>query len=151
MSKPILFFVAGVVTTIVVAAILILPTWLMADALDLGSDKSISYNIVTTNNSPDGQHVATIYSASGGGAAGWCTQYVAITKKDVPFDVVTKDKESPLQVFNTTCRSEIALDWKDNKSLLITYSFTGSSEFGDHIYQKILSDDKEIKISFASK
>ncbi len=151
MSKPILFFVAGVLTTIVCAAIVFFLTWLVATTFDLSNDGAVSYDLVKTSVSPDGQYVATIYAASGGGAAGWCYRRVAVTRKDVPFDSVTKVKDSPSQVFDTSCRSEIELAWQSDKHLIITYSFTGSPEYGDHTYQKILSEDREVKISFVSK
>lgn len=147
MSKPILFFVAGVLTTIACAVTLFLPAWLF----DLGNNGAVSYGLVKTAPSPNGKYAASIYTASGGGAAGWCHRRVAVTKKDAPFDFVTKDKDLPSRVFDTTCRSEIELAWQGDKHLIITYLFTGSPEFGDQTFQKIVSEDKEVKISFVSK
>lgn len=151
MSKPIVFFVAGVLTTIACAALLLLPTWLMATTFDLTNNGAVSYGLVKAIPSPNGKYAASIYTASGGGAAGWCYRRVAVTKKESPLDFVTKDKDLPSRVFDTTCRSEIELAWQGDKNLVITYSFTGSPEFGDQTFQKILSEDKEVKISFVSK
>jgi hypothetical protein len=69
--------------------------------------------------SPDGRVVATYYQESGGGAAGWAYQYLAVRDAAQPFD-------PSMPIFATSHGGPVRITWQDSSTLLIEYSSTAS-------------------------
>jgi hypothetical protein len=57
----------------------------------------------------------------GGGAAGWCAQYVAIVPANAPFSPQSTN-ESMNYVFSGSCSSDITLEWAADDRLRVAYS-----------------------------
>jgi hypothetical protein len=71
--------------------------------------------------SPGGTRRAVLYTGMGGGAAGWCAQYIAIVPSTDPFSPA-KANEAMAYVFSGSCGSEITLDWAAENRLRVSYS-----------------------------
>ena len=57
----------------------------------------------------------------GGGAAGWCAQYIAIVPTKEPLSPADADA-AMAYVFSGSCGSEITLDWAAEDRLRVSYS-----------------------------
>lgn len=88
--------------------------------------------------SPDNNFMATTTRASN--QNGWCEKRTNIHKKNVNFDWETE------YIFNTDCGSKIALKWKDNENLVITYSY--NKDGLAKTSQKFTTENKEVNISY---
>lgn len=80
---------------------------------------SESVNIEELVQSPNSELNAVVYTVMGGGAAGYCDKYIAISNVIEKPEKIDSDTE---YVFEITCRAELHLAWLDNNKLSITYS-----------------------------
>lgn len=87
--------------------------------------------------SPDGRYVATFYTISGGGAAG----YVVERLKIMPRSQVFKADED--YVFEMRHAYKLDLEWRDDDFLIVTYPTDAD------VHRKLTSKGN-IKISYAS-
>lgn len=78
-------------------------------------DVTPDVEVTSTLTSPDSSYIATLYLTSGGGAVGWCYQYIAVRRADAPFI-----PEAGI-VFSATCSADISLSWRDARDLHVTY------------------------------
>ncbi len=141
---------AGVVSVMLPLALL-MGFGLLADTVfertlgSAGSDITVDNNV----SSPDGEYVATTYTGMGGGAAGWCFRRVTVNKKDAPFSW-ENEKQRGGYSFNVSCGSEIEMIWEEPRKILVTY--TGSDDWaGISVYQRSMSNDREVKIRYQPK
>lgn len=86
--------------------------------------------IVTSKNSPSKDYIATVYIASGGGAAGYVYRLVNIRNRSEPFN-----SEKGI-VFQMAGATELNIDWKDNHHFIIEYAkgasiYTQEKTWGD--------------------
>ncbi len=88
--------------------------------------------------SPDGKNVASFYTISGGGAAG----YVVIRLKIRPANQVFKSDEN--YIFEMRHGDDIDLEWRDDDYLIVTYPMDAD------IYRQQTIQGK-IKISYGGK
>lgn len=77
-------------------------------------------DIVVTSASPDQEYVATVYTVSGGGAAGYIYRLVNLRRHGEPFD-----PEKGI-IFQATRTQNITVTWRGGESLTISYSKPGS-------------------------
>jgi hypothetical protein len=149
MKKPVLYYIAGVLSLIVVLITLWGFGLIFENALDVGRGGS-EYNIINTSQSPDGKYVATVYTRMGGGAAGWCDLRVTVNSVNEPFSIKREKEEGKYVIFNISCNSDVEVKWEGDKNLLV--SFKGpSSESGFSVYRKPVDWDREIKIRYLEK
>jgi hypothetical protein len=150
MRKPIFYYLAGVLTVVAVPAIL----WgmgriLAGSVIDFGGGGSDVVTVLNTVPAPDGEYVATTYSAMGGGAAGWCFKRVTVNKKAEPFSW-DKEKERGGYSFDVSCISDIELKWEGNRKLVVAY--TGSdNDAGISISQRPISEDRAVRIKYIAR
>ena len=98
----------------VVGALLLLGS---CDQPLFSGDNSRDISVTSTLPSPDSSHIATLYRMSGGGAAGWCYQYVGGRRADQPFQ-----PDSSI-LFSTRCSGVgISASWQSARRLRITYT-----------------------------
>jgi len=71
--------------------------------------------------SPGGMYRAVLYTGMGGGAAGWCAQYIAIAPAKAPFSPQGAT-ESFSYVFPGGCSSDIAFEWVATNRLRVAYT-----------------------------
>ena len=148
MRKPIVYYLAGVLTVLAVLAVLWGVGLMFQNIFDCGGGGE-TVTVLDNVPSPDGEYVATTYSAMGGGAAGWCFKRVTINKKLAPFSW-DKEKERGGYSFDVSCHSNIELRWDSNRELVIAY--TGSdNQTGISISQVPRSEDGAVKIKYVAK
>jgi hypothetical protein len=92
------------------------------------------YQFTGRRASPDGSIVAVSYTRSGGGAAGWCDEKVALLAKDDPGTPSMIDSVSEAVVFSAGCGSKIQLHWISDTELRISY--TVGAVGGTETYQR---------------
>jgi hypothetical protein len=140
-----LFILLGATVLIAVGAFTLSKT-LRRRAFDsaVGND----HRIMSTFTSPNGEHVATEYLGMGGGAAGWCSQRVSINSRGNPFDL-EKEWSVGDYVFSASCGSDVEILWETDTSLRISYGM--QTDAGVSTYQRPLSSDGTVKISYVSK
>ena len=109
-------------------------------------DDSSDWKIVNTLHSPDDGYVATIYTISGGGAAGWCEQRIEINSKDQPFDM--KKKKGADFCFSASCNSVLQVKWESTNSIQIQYSI---GEAGVSIYQRRMPEGLPVRIDYVTQ
>ena len=84
------------------------------------------YEITGRTPSPNGEIVALSYVESGGGAAGWCRQLVALIPRGNsvrPEELNEPEYGEELGfVFSMSCGVEFALSWTSESELRISYS-----------------------------
>jgi hypothetical protein len=139
MRKPILYYLAGVLSAIAVP----LALWGILYSAVGGSD----YDVISTSTSPDKKYVATVYSSMGGGAAGWCSIRATVNPTTEPFSIEREKNEGKYVVFNVNCGSEVEAQWETNKNLLITYKNL-NNDFGITVYKKPIDWYREVKIRY---
>lgn len=86
--------------------------------------------IAETINSPNKEHIATVYYVSGGGAAGYVYAHVGIRNKGESFTVNNGTVLQGVRIEN------LSVKWEDSKKLIIFYSkagtiFTKKTEWAD--------------------
>jgi hypothetical protein len=149
MKKPVLYYIAGILSVIAVLVTLWGFGLIFENALDFGGGGS-EYNVINTSHSPDGKYVANVYTRMGGGAAGWCDIRVTVNPANESFSIEREKTEGKYVVFNINCNSDVEVKWEGDKNLLV--SFKGpSSESGFSVYRKPVGWDREIKIRYLEK
>lgn len=94
--------------------------------------------IVTTNPSPSGEFVATLYVVSGGGAGGYVYKVVNLRKKDERFD----PKKGI--VFSAAGSVDITISWEGNDHFKVKHSKVGNI----YTQAKEWGRDKKVRISY---
>ena len=149
MRRPIIYYFAGVLTVVLVLG------GCRACGLNLnnlfrftggGSD----YHVIDTSPSPDGKFVATIYSASGGGAAGWCSIRATVNPASEPFSIEREQTEGKYVVFNVSCGSEVKTKWETDRTLVVTYKNL-NKDFGISVYKKPTDWDRGVSIKYVEE
>ncbi|HEU0185732.1 MAG TPA: hypothetical protein VFS27_10495 [Blastocatellia bacterium] len=149
MSKPIFYYIAGILSVTAVLAMLWGFGLILENGFDVGGGDG-DYNVINTSPSPDGKYVATVYTGMGGGAAGWCYIRVTLNPVNEPFSIEREKKEGKYMVFNISCNSEVETEWEGDKNLLVSFKVP-SSESGFSVYRKPIDWDREIKIRYLEK
>lgn len=108
------------------------------------SSNSNDWKVVSTLHSPKGEYVATVYTISGGGAAGWCEQRIEITSRNKPFDLERTKKEANF-CFSASCGSKLQVIWKSETSLRIKYTI---DDAGVSIYQRRIAPGLPVRIDY---
>ena len=161
MSKPFIYFLLGAIC----ASAIIFTLWFSgmftkivfdeivrdaeAEANEQKKNSGTSVNIKSTLPSPDGKHIATVYFEESGGEYPWCFQRVSIDSKKEPFDV-NNIKHKGGFILDIPCKNKIDLQWQSEQELQIIY--TGNADgAGMSIFQKTLSNDRQVKIKFSPK
>lgn len=141
MRKPIRYFLAGVICFVIIYACLWLAGFLIERAFKgaIGGSDILG---ATDSISPNQQYVATTFTDMGGGAAGWCFRGVTLRKSDQQFD------PNKNRVFNIQCNTEVTIAWRDERTVLISFSTDAESVSLD---QQSWSDDKTIRILYDGK
>lgn len=86
---------------------------------DLSGDGRFNISPLQSYPSPDGKYGAHVYIHSGGGAAGWCDQFVCVgTSNDFDYS----DEYNVF--FNSIAQTKIDIEWLDAKTLVITYEIS---------------------------
>lgn len=67
-----------------------------------------SYEIEKQVVSPENGYVASLYVSMGGGAAGWCSQAIAINSSEEKFDLDVEKTNGNFKVFTASCGSREA-------------------------------------------
>lgn len=112
-----------------------------------GDGKS-DFNIIRTAESPDGKYSATFWSRMGGGAAGWCRQYINVYGKEKTFDLNKSEENQKTQVFDVRCDSDVEMNWKSANHLHIAFSVDKN---GTNAAMNSENKDGAVKISYQVK
>jgi hypothetical protein len=149
MRKPIVYYLAGALTVILILAVLWGFGLILQNAFDFGGGGGETVTVLNTVPAPDGEYVATTYSAMGGGAAGWCFKRVTVNNKLAPFDW-NKEKQRGGFSFDVSCHSDIDLNWDGNRELVVAY--TGSDSQGwISVSHRPTSEDGAVRIKYVAK
>ena len=115
-------------------------------ALTVGCETAGDRTVTREIRSPDGQYKAVEFTDMGGGAAGWCWHAVRVLPQAVPFNPLeTRSTEIPRRVFSVSCSSDLALSWRANDNLEISYTL-GSG--GVNVWQRPSSEDVPVSLSY---
>lgn len=143
-----IFAVFGVIALIVLAA------WAgMIFFVDSGSDIKVEQSLP----SPDQKNIATLYTGMGGGAAGWCSMYVAINSSSTPFSPSVENSSPKDRVYMGSCSIKPKLNWVSPTVLQITLpdfinkewssaSVKGTNESGSVVVQFVFTHNKSFKV-----
>jgi hypothetical protein len=146
MKKPIFYYIAGILSVIVVLVMLWGFGLIFEDTFYFG-DGGSDYNVKSTSHSPDNKYVATVYTGMGGGAAGWCNTRVTVNPANEPFSIEREKEDGKYVVFSISCNSDVETEWEGAQNLLV--SFKGpSDESGFSVYRKPVGWNREIKIRY---
>ncbi len=149
MRKPIFYYLAGILTVVAPIVLLWGLNLMLENALGFGGGGS-NYDVKSTSLSPDGKFVATVYSAMGGGAAGWCSIRVTVNPQSEPFSVEREKTEGKYVVSTVSCGSQVETEWEGERNLLIAYTVPGGDS-GISIYKKPVDWDGTVKIRYVEK
>lgn len=141
MKKPYKYFIAGVLTVLLPIGVFILAIYALSFTLFNDRNTKDEIYVFSTIESPDKKFIVTIFSYSGGGAAGWSGRKVNIRKSAEIFD----DKE---YIFSTSSGTDIQTQWENNSILHIDYSANGQIL---SLYQSEWNKDKTIRILYNQK
>jgi hypothetical protein len=131
------FFIAGVFSVI----LLIVSVYLIS-GLFVGEN---TYSITNALKSPDGKHIAISCVGMGGGAAGWCNQYIIVDTKDISGSIIKGKIGYENVIFEASCGSDISFEWVDSKRLRIFYTWPGDDI---RIDKKKYSEDRLVALEF---
>jgi hypothetical protein len=93
----------------------------------LGFDGGSDYKLERSMASPAGRYKATVYTVMGGGAAGWCSQVVAVNTAAEPFSIEVERTPRSSQVFRANCSAQLEVEWLSETELLIKFAPGGDS------------------------
>jgi len=122
-----------------VAFFLVKAAWPILFDLASGTDYRVERELA----SPGQAYHAVLYTGMGGGAAGWCAQYIAIASANTAFSPQTAT-ETHAYVFSGRCSSDITLEWAANNRLRIAYTI-GS---GTWVHQKPRTSDGAVAVEY---
>mgnify|MGYP001569865520 FL=1 len=108
----------------------------------LTSDK---VEILSEFKSPNGDYIATIFSCAGGGAAGYTYTNVNLRKKSQDFS----QRDFLLGEHLWHSFSEISVDWKDSRTLNVSYRWV--SDNSSHKIQngKTVPEKDGVKVNYS--
>ena len=95
----------------------------------VGADKNEEVEVVATVESPSGAHVATVYTAWGGGAAGYVYSVVNIRSSA---DVFAPRKDV---VFSATKAGEVRIEWETDNLLIVEHSRDASISVSNETWE----------------
>jgi hypothetical protein len=124
--------------------VLISNALLFTGCLFLDSDKSKDIGVIATSKSPNQKYVATSYSESGGGAAGFCYLLINLRKTEERFN---PDKGV---VFETGCSQrsdELEFRWENDTRLRVGYP----GDFEPRRKEQMWDSDYPVEIFYVSK
>ena len=107
------------------------------------------YRVLATVPSPDGAYIATHYSGMGGGAAGWCAQFLAVNRSSRPFDLAKDASAHRKPIFS--CDAQVKLQWLADKVLQVEVQPGDARDLSLSIDRAQPLDEVELKYAFASK
>ncbi len=139
---PAAAFVAGIATAIIggIALLVLLTVGLV------GLRSTNTYQIERVVPSPDGSHRAVLYTGMGGGAAGWCHQYLLIQVASLPQPSASQlEKAAEQPMFTGSCGSDIGFRWRQPDHLHVTYTI---GYRGTSVYQNSRTRDGEIRLTY---
>ena len=142
MRRPIFYYLARVLTGVVVLIALWGSRSILRDVVG-GSQ----YTVTNTSPSPDGKFVATVYTAMGGGAAGWCSTRVTVNPVDEPFSIAREQTEGKYVVFTVSCGNEVKLKWDSERNLLVSYRNLNKSS-GISTYKTSTDWGREVNLRY---
>jgi len=93
--------------------------------------------------SPSRTYRAVLYTGMGGGAAGWCAQYIAIPLANTPFSPQSAT-ESFSYVFSGRCSSDITFEWAADNRLRVVYTIGE----GNTVTQKPRTSDGAVALEY---
>jgi hypothetical protein len=131
-------FWAGVGVTFV-AFFLVKAAWPIFLDVVGGNDYKVDRELA----SPSRTYRAVLYTGMGGGAAGWCAQYVAIALANTPFSPQSAT-ETYSYVFSGRCSSDIAFEWATDNRLRVAYSIGE----GTTVTQKPRTNDGAVTVEY---
>lgn len=79
------------------------------------------YALVREASSPSGVRKAILYTRMGGGAAGWCRQYLAIVAYGVSFEP-RRATDDLSYAFSASCGSDVGFEWQSDVALKVGYT-----------------------------
>lgn len=102
------------------------------------------YTVVAQYSSPDGTYQAVHITEMGGGAAGWCHQFVVVVpSSDFEKQIQIKANDDKI-VFQARCSTKVSATWDRVTTLLINYNDKNSSH---SLPFTMLNTDKTQKVS----
>lgn len=137
LKSRLFFFITGVFSVI----LLIAAAYLIS-SLFVGEN---TYSITNALKSPDGKHIAISCVGMGGGAAGWCNQYLVVDTKDISGSITQGRIGYENVIFKASCGSDISFVWIDSKRLRIFYTWPGDDI---RIDKKKYSKDRLIALEY---
>ena len=112
-----------------------------------GAKDSDDWRVTKAVTAPSGEYVATIYTVSGGGAAGWCEQRMEINATNNPFSM-ERAKSGSEYCFSASCRSEIEVLWESHsEAVQVKYSI-GS---GVSTFQRRMAPNLPVRIDYVAQ
>jgi hypothetical protein len=129
----------GALVVLLVAGVVVF-VWVF----DGGSD----YEVKSSVASPDGGHTATLYQGMGGGAAGWCSQVIAVNTPNAPFSLEHEKDSGDFQVFRANCSADIQVRWLSNSLLHIEF-FESEPGDGLSVYMQQSDDSGQVKLEYS--
>jgi hypothetical protein len=118
---------------------LVLASWAVeAGCMERSKKPEEQIDIIATATSPSNDHVATVYTVSGGGAAGYAYRVVNLRKQSETFN----PKKGV--IFSATGTREVTCRWEDNEHLMVNHSKAGNI----YTQAKEWGSDKIIRISY---
>jgi hypothetical protein len=112
------------------------------------SNDSSDWQVISTLRSPNGDYDATIYTVSGGGAAGWCEQRMEIHSSNNPFNMERAKKEADF-CFSASCGSKVEMYWESNSPAL-QIKYTIGAE-GISTYQRRMAPNLPVRIDYIAQ
>lgn len=137
-------FVLTLASIGLLSVVLAVGTAVFVFGLDSGSD----YKVESVLEAPDHQHTATLYTAMGGGAAGWCSQVISITTPSQPFSLSTESKSGAFQVFRANCSVVVHAYWLSPTQFQVGFS-PGNDSGGVSVYMQERDNTGAISIKYA--
>ncbi len=131
-------FWAGVGLTFV-AFFLVKAAWTILRDMASGN----GYRVERELASPGHTYRAVLYTGMGGGAAGWCAQYIAIASANTAFSPQGAT-ETYSYVFSGRCSSDITFEWSANNRLRIAYTIGD----GTTVTQKPRTSDGAVAVEY---
>ncbi len=114
----------------------------------LGFDGGSDYKLERSMASPAGRYKATVYTVMGGGAAGWCSQVVAVSPAAEPFSIEAEKTSGSNQVFRANCSAKLEAEWLSETALLIKFA-PGGDTGGLSLYMAQTDKSGAVRIEYS--
>jgi hypothetical protein len=103
--------------------------------------------ILSESKSPDGKCIVTVFSCSGGGAAGYTYTNVNLREVSETFD----QRDFLLGKHLWNCFTDLSADWKDSETLVVTYRWASDDpDYKAHNGQRVAKKGK-VEINYVIK